>query len=43
MALTWPQGRENILINVEGEFATLWANVATIKYYFDEIHTIGLK
>jgi hypothetical protein len=43
MALTWPQGREMILINGEGEFATLWANVATIKYCFDEIQTIGLK
>jgi hypothetical protein len=36
-------GREMIRINVEGDFATLWANVATIKYCFDEIHTIGLK
>jgi hypothetical protein len=28
MALTWPQGREMILVNVEGEFATLRANVS---------------
>jgi hypothetical protein len=38
------QGRKRILIKFGGQFATLRANVAAIKYCcFDEIHTVGSK
>jgi hypothetical protein len=44
MALTWPQGRKRIPINLGAQFATLGANVAAIKHCcFGEIHTIGSK
>jgi hypothetical protein len=35
------QSRKMIPMNFGGQFATLWANVAMIKYYcFDEIHNV---
>jgi hypothetical protein len=35
------QSRKMIPINFGGQFATLWANVAIIKYCcFDEIHNV---
>ncbi len=41
MALTWPQGKKQLPTNLGGQFATLTANVAAIKYsYFDEIHMV---
>jgi hypothetical protein len=44
MALTWPQGRKRIPINLGGQFVTLEVRVAAIKYYcFDEIHTVRSK
>jgi hypothetical protein len=33
MALTLPQGREGIPINLGGQFASLGVNVAAIKYF----------
>jgi len=33
MALTLPQGRKGIPINLGGQFASLGANVAAIKYF----------
>jgi hypothetical protein len=44
MALTWPQGKKRIPINLKGQYATLGANVAATKYgHFDEIHNVGSK
>jgi hypothetical protein len=44
MALTWPQGRKKIAINLGGQFVTLEARVAAIRYCcFDEIHTVRTK
>jgi hypothetical protein len=42
--MTWSKAKKKIPLNLGGEFATLGAYVATIKYYcFDEIHIIGPK
>jgi len=44
MALTWPQGKKRIPINLRGQFATIGNNVVIIKYYyFNEIHIIKSK
>jgi hypothetical protein len=44
MALTWPQGRKRIHINLGGPFATFEVNVDAIKHCcVDEIHIIESK
>jgi hypothetical protein len=44
MALTWPQGKKGIPINLGGQFATFGVNVDAIKFCcVDEIHIIGSK